>query len=488
MSKAKKEVKELTKIAGILTELRNHEDEAEELAEELEGIVVTDKGTKYLNFCKAYVIVVIREFCSTDDDAELMLAAYGLLKGFEFKPKGLTERLTAYWKHSRDYNKLLENIKTESSVPKTVSDNMKRIIEGLDKKITAGLSTGKGKLGLLDKVPNKLELPEPRKRKDEPLFPDKSSGNNTNQTPKENTLPKLPKPPQKPDKKREPTVIFIYSKVEKIIIPITAGALAIICIFLIWMSVAKDNRDPIADIPNAESANSSLENQGSSAESIDNSKESQDGGNGNASGSDESEELYDELMSNVQNRIVNIDEPEKYNVEMAYEAIMVAIINNPVIGDMAARGLRDLELYGMDQTLGDLAPWLDEFIEETDKAMELPLNQHPRGMERWLVYKKGAGNEASLSDEYFVYAGSICHFLDSSTIIGVREWESVENWHLVREDVVNSSRRAERNPEQVTHQALVFQVTDTRGNVLALFGFSTLDLRFIVYDPSRDYE
>lgn len=486
MSKTKKEVKELTKIAGILTEIRNHEDAVDALVEELEDTAGTDKGTKHREFCQAYVIIIVREFCSTDDDAELMLAAYGLLKGFEFESRGLTKRLTAYWEYSRGYNQLFKNTNTLKSVPKTVSDNVERIIEYLDKKITARLSDDNKKLGFLDKVPDKLELPTPRSSKDQPLFPDALIANSSGSTPKDNTQLEPPKPPQKTDERLVSKIMSMFPKLDKILMFISAGSLVVAGILFIWMVADRDDKDFIASTADLESVNDNLENQNSDGEKIVSNEEYLENENENVTSSEERQEFQDELMNNIQNRIVNIDEPEKYNVEMAYEAIMVAIINNPVMGDMTARGLRDLELYGTNQTIGDIAPWLDEFIEETDKAMER--SKHPKGMERWLVYKKGDGNEASLSDEYFVYAASICNFLDSSTIIGVREWESVENWHLVREGVANSSRRAERNPEQVTHQALVFQFTDTEGNVRALFGFSTLDLRFIVYDPDRDYE
>ncbi len=486
MPRAKKKVKELTKIAEILTDIRNHEDSADALVEELEGIVAADKGTKHHKFCQAYVIVVIREFCSTDDDAELMLATYGLLKGFEFKPQKMTNRLIRYWKHSRNYNRLLENIKAETSVPKTASNKIENIIDGLDRKITARLSTNNGKLKLLDKVPDKLELPTPRNNKDELLFPDKTIDGDSEQA--EGNMQPSHRPQQQPGDKLKPAITFTYSKLPEILIAIIVGALAVACILFAWMVIPKNNEDLIVGIPDTENTVSGLGNRSNNDENADNGGKIQDNESEDTDNRDEYQKFQDEMMSNFQNRIVNIDEPERYNIEMAYEAIIVYIINSPVGGDMVARGLRDLELYEMDQTLGDYAPWLDEFIEETDKAMALPLNQHPRGMERWLVYKKGFGNEASTSDEYFIYAASICNFLESTTILGVREWESVENWHLIREGVPNSSRRAERNPEQVTHQALVFQFTDTQGNVRALFGFSIYDLRFIVYDPEIAYE
>lgn len=118
--------------------------------------------------------------------------------------------------------------------------------------------------------------------------------------------------------------------------------------------------------------------------------------------------------------------------------------------------------------------------------MSLPLNQHPRGTERWLVYRKGNGNNVTTSDEYFVYAGSICTLLDSMSIVGIREWKSIENWQLPQRDV-NSNTRAERNPEQIIVPALIFQLTDEQGEILMLIGFSIYDLRLIVYDPAQSY-
>lgn len=442
MSKTKKEVKELTKIAGILTEIRNHEDEVDALVEELEDTAGTDKGTKHREFCQAYVIIIVREFCSTDDDAELMLAAYGLLKGFEFKPRGLTKRLTAYWEYSRGYNQLFKNTNTLKSVPKTVSDNVERIIEYLDKKITARLSDDNKKLGFLDKVPDKLELPTPRSSKDQPLFPDALIANSSGSTPKDNTQAEPSKPPQKTDERLVSKIISMFPKLDKILMFISAGSLVVAGILFIWMVADRDNKGFIASTADSESVNDNLEDQNNDIEQIGGNEEFKNSEKEGAVSSEERQEFQDGLMRDIQNRIVNIDEPDKYDIEMAYEALITTIINEPVVGDMVAQGLRDIEFYGMNQTFCEYAPWLDEFIEETNKSMDLPVDDfhHPRGMERWYVYEKGSGNKLSVSDEYFIYAASICNFLNSTSIIGIREWESLENWHYALGDVRSNNR------------------------------------------------
>ena len=195
------------------------------------------------------------------------------------------------------------------------------------------------------------------------------------------------------------------------------------------------------------------------------------------------ESVYD-LASNAQNRIVNIDDPEEYDVEAIRKDIAVKIMTNPAYGDMVAQGLRDIEL-STGKTIGDYNPWLVELVEKTDEAMKSPLDQHPRGLEWWLEYHKGEGNKLFVTDEYFYGAVRLSMLLvDRLTLVGVREWESCENW-IIDCSWKSSDYRAEKNSSQIICPALILQGQTIDGKIEFLIGFSLDDGRLLIYDSEQ---
>lgn len=195
-------------------------------------------------------------------------------------------------------------------------------------------------------------------------------------------------------------------------------------------------------------------------------------------GSDADAKNTGEMVEHTQNRIVNLDDPLADVIGPAYEEVLSEIMRNPVMGDMFACGLRDLKIDDA-RTFGDIYPWINEFISKTDAAMAIPINQHPRGIEIWIEYRN---NELHVTEEYRLYAAKICLILNAMTIVGVREWESVENWHLP-EGEYDSNSRTERNPDQVSYPAIILQFSDNDGNPIALIGICVYDQRLMVYDP-----
>lgn len=195
-------------------------------------------------------------------------------------------------------------------------------------------------------------------------------------------------------------------------------------------------------------------------------------------------ESIDDLTSQAQKRIVNIDEPEEYDVEAILKDIGLRILANPAYGDMVARGLCDIEL-STGETIGDLNPWMVEMIAKIDEAMSLPPDQHPRGLEQCLEYREGSGNQLFVTHEYFYNAARLCFLLtERLTLVGVREWESCENW-LIDSSWNSSDYRAEKNSSQITCPALILQGLTTDGKLEFIIGFSLDDGRLLIYDPEQ---
>lgn len=150
-------------LGNIFKKLPINEDDAEDLLPLLEpGEKVESKNIDYHDFCKAYTIELIKKYGSTADEKELLLAAFGLLKGFEFDSQEYGKRMIEYRKTSRDYNKCLKRIKTEDedNVLRTIRNKVDKIITKLIKRLVGEMENDK--LGLISTVPNRLQLPELR--------------------------------------------------------------------------------------------------------------------------------------------------------------------------------------------------------------------------------------------------------------------------------------------------------------------------------------
>ena len=145
---------------------------------------------------------------------------------------------------------------------------------------------------------------------------------------------------------------------------------------------------------------------------------------------------------------------------------------------MVAQGLSDL-----DEIFTNQNPWLTEFIEKTDTAMQLPQTQHPRGMEYWLEYRKGESNNLFTTEEYFRYAAHTYALLDKFTIVGIREWECSAIWEIPM-SFTSSSDRAQKHIKKTTQPALIMEfISKKTGKVRFVIGFSLLGGHMMIYDP-----
>ncbi|WP_296480740.1 hypothetical protein [Acutalibacter muris] len=162
-----------TELAALLHDICKNEDQMKNLVKELEGST-PNKGENTLNFCKMYTALVLERYCHSLDDRELMLAACGLLQGDGFQEENMEDRIVAYWEYSRSYNKHFKRIKTAGSAKRTASGKMNYIIDYLQEDLINAKNSNHGKLGLINKVPDKLEFPSPREMPAADKEPEKS--------------------------------------------------------------------------------------------------------------------------------------------------------------------------------------------------------------------------------------------------------------------------------------------------------------------------
>lgn len=150
-----------SELTQLLYDIRKNEKQMENFVKKLEGIT-PNKGKDTSDFCKNYTITVFVKYCHSIDDRELMLAVCGLLHGDIFREEDMKDRIVAYWKYSHSYNDIFKNTKTPGSAKRKTSVEINRIIDYLAEDLTNAMNKNEGKIGLIEKVPNKLELYSPQ--------------------------------------------------------------------------------------------------------------------------------------------------------------------------------------------------------------------------------------------------------------------------------------------------------------------------------------
>lgn len=153
------EIKAESELYKILIGLNKHNDKAIWLVSELEKV---PEKSKNLEFCQAYTILLFQKNIEDENDREFMLAACGLLKGFEFKSREFSKRMQRYQKHAKYYNDFFKGKISAGSIGGMCRKEMLRIAGELEIKLTTKLEKNDGRLGLINDVPKELKFPEPR--------------------------------------------------------------------------------------------------------------------------------------------------------------------------------------------------------------------------------------------------------------------------------------------------------------------------------------
>lgn len=159
--KTKDEIKKQSELNQILSDIRKDITLTIDLVKLLEGI--PDKQSKqHENFCKSYTIVLFQKYIKDKDDREMMLAACGLLKGFEFQEQQLDKRMTDYRQYAQEHNTWIKRSWVASSYATKYRSKLNEIVIKLEQDLTSDIAKNKGKLGIIEEVSEKLEYPEPQ--------------------------------------------------------------------------------------------------------------------------------------------------------------------------------------------------------------------------------------------------------------------------------------------------------------------------------------
>ena len=168
-----------TRLLDTLKDLRKNRDAAQDLVWELEGSVSVDRYKtlyhedleQYQVFCEAYIIKLLSRFVSGRDNIEILLAAFGLLQGYE-DIGSVNERRVLYADKAVNTNKQISSDWADpSSSLQKIED---RIIKKLVERLLAAIGQTSGEpLGLAanvyidllerfpERLPAKYPMPQP---------------------------------------------------------------------------------------------------------------------------------------------------------------------------------------------------------------------------------------------------------------------------------------------------------------------------------------
>ena len=175
------------------------------------------------------------------------------------------------------------------------------------------------------------------------------------------------------------------------------------------------------------------------------------------------------------------------NPDALYEELLEEVMRNPVVGDMAIRGLMNIRL-STGKTIGELNPWMGEFVSKMDAAMAVPAGQHPRGNEYWLTKKANSEgvllNGIYVTQEYRNYASLTCILLDRLINKGVETKESSENW-VLNYTSEGALVRTDKADYQENKAALILTYLRKNDTAEFVIGFNLLDKRLEKFDPAK---
>lgn len=181
---AKRIETEAIEIASILDGIHNDPlGNAREFAELMEGKESIEKSLgisdiytinygadrrKYNKFCLAYLVKVLINFTSDDDDMEILLVGYKYIDWGNDYNDTVPENWEKYWEHAHKYNKRFKG-KKRNDKANLGREAEHEVIEELSKALAnIKLNSAERKLGYIDRVlkdfeniPEKLTLPVP---------------------------------------------------------------------------------------------------------------------------------------------------------------------------------------------------------------------------------------------------------------------------------------------------------------------------------------
>ena len=141
-------------------------------------------------------------------------------------------------------------------------------------------------------------------------------------------------------------------------------------------------------------------------------------------------------------------EKEKMFLELEEE-----ILRNPVYGVTVANAIRDKKIGS--HRIGDLNEWLDEFSElNAEHGVAYWLEDRYDGQPVTGNYQVKSVTEFYVTEEYRIYAATLCTWLERLVPQGVHAWQTVENWCL-NEAAKNNDRAGVPASYQYAKDALI---------------------------------
>ena len=126
--------------------------------------------------------------------------------------------------------------------------------------------------------------------------------------------------------------------------------------------------------------------------------------------------------------------------EARFAELEEEILRNPVYGVTVANAIKDKTIGG--QTIGSFNPWMEQFVNLNDQY----------GVSHWR--EKDAEGNLYVTQEYRIYAATLCTFLERLTLQGVHAWQTSENWCL-SPAVANNDRKGVPASYQYTQDAFI---------------------------------
>ena len=149
------------------------------------------------------------------------------------------------------------------------------------------------------------------------------------------------------------------------------------------------------------------------------------------------------------------------------------ILRNPIYGVTVVNAIRDKKIGST--RIGDLNPWMDEMAQLNEKS----------GVAYWLERDSESGT-IYVTEEYRIYAATLCTWLERLVSQGEQTRTTVENWCL-NGAARNNDRAGVLADYQYKKEALVLSYVGKNGNNIFTIGFNIHDKRPEFY-PDKEPE
>jgi hypothetical protein len=146
-------------LYDMFFKLRSDNTYFEAIVKKLDYIPTGIAFSQHRDFCKLYMIRIIQRYCKTENDAEFLLAMYGLLRKYEEKKCGKIEsREITYYKyvHHLRSNKKID----KDNICEAYTEKHKEVLGYLIGKIITELHNENKKLGIVSSIVEDLKNPE----------------------------------------------------------------------------------------------------------------------------------------------------------------------------------------------------------------------------------------------------------------------------------------------------------------------------------------